>query len=253
MNKRIKKALRSALLFLCVVVFVLSTGKLIYSLYSGYKIQKEATKLESQIFEKNSYTTIDKAGINFKKLKEINPDAIAWIQIPNTTISHPVVYRVNDNSTYLTKDFNGNESVYGAIFLDGKNSSDFKDKVSFIFGHNVSTTLTLGEKTYFTGLYEYYKNPEYIKTHDKVLLNTPEENYEYTVLGAIHVNEFTKLYKTNFSSTDEFNSYLNMLSSSLNIDKSIFNDNTKLLVLSTCFEAVENTEDRLLLFAYKND
>ncbi len=251
MNKKIKEILRKVLLILCIIVFVLSTGKLIYSFYTGYKVKEEGHDLANEVIKKtDQYDTIDKVDVDFDKLQSRNSDTIAWIQIPNTTINYPIVYRQNDNNTYLNTNFDGNYSIYGTIFLDGYNKPDFNDRVSFLFGHNVSTTLTFGEKTYFTTLYDY-RDKTFLDEHNKVYINTKNDKYEYTVIGGLHVNEYTPLYKTSFLSDQEYNDYLDLLCSSLNIDRSMLSTSNKILILSTCLEARENTTERMLVFAYR--
>ena len=64
--------------------------------------------------------------VDFKALKKINPDIVAWIRIPDTSIDYPVV-QGNDDSYYLTHTFKKTEHVAGAIFLDSDNNADFSD------------------------------------------------------------------------------------------------------------------------------
>ena len=74
--------------------------------------------------------------VDFKALKKINPDIIAWIRIPDTSIDYPVV-QGNDDSYYLTHTFKKTEYVAGAIFLDSDNNADFSDDKNIIYGHNI--------------------------------------------------------------------------------------------------------------------
>ena len=74
--------------------------------------------------------------VDFKALKKINPDIIAWIRIPDTSIDYPVV-QGNDDSYYLTHTFKKTEHVAGAIFLDSDNNADFSDDKNIIYGHNI--------------------------------------------------------------------------------------------------------------------
>ena len=55
--------------------------------------------------------------IDFTPLLETNPDTIGWIRVPDTKIDYPIV-QSPDNQYYLHKDFEGNDSVYGTIYLD---------------------------------------------------------------------------------------------------------------------------------------
>ena len=74
--------------------------------------------------------------VDFKALKKINPDIIAWIRIPDTSIDYPVV-QGNDDSYYLTHTFKKTEHAAGAIFLDSDNNADFSDDKNIIYGHNI--------------------------------------------------------------------------------------------------------------------
>ena len=66
--------------------------------------------------------------VEFDRLKEENPDIIAWIRFDNDElgISYPVLYS-GDNKKYLRTDIYGNRHIAGCIFLEGLNQSDFSD------------------------------------------------------------------------------------------------------------------------------
>ena len=74
--------------------------------------------------------------VDFKALKKINQEIVAWIRIPDTSIDYPVV-QGNDDSYYLTHTFKKTEHVAGAIFLDSDNNADFSDDKNIIYGHNI--------------------------------------------------------------------------------------------------------------------
>ena len=42
-----------------------------------------------------------------------------------------------DNKEYLTKTFTESDNKLGAIFMDMRNTSDFSDKNTMIYGHNM--------------------------------------------------------------------------------------------------------------------
>ena len=69
--------------------------------------------------------------INFKALREVNPDVIGWIYSPNTTINYPVV-QGDDNAYYLKHLADGTENRNGCPFLDVQNRPDFTDDNSII-------------------------------------------------------------------------------------------------------------------------
>jgi sortase B len=74
--------------------------------------------------------------IDFDALLEINEDTVAWVSVPGTLIDYPVVVSM-DNYDYLERGFDGKKNWYGTPFMDMGNSSDFTDRNTVIYGHNV--------------------------------------------------------------------------------------------------------------------
>ena len=68
--------------------------------------------------------------------KTINDDMVAWITIDGTNIDYPVM-QSDDNVKYLNTDPFGDYSLAGSIFLDSRNSYDFSDSYSLIYGHHM--------------------------------------------------------------------------------------------------------------------
>ena len=92
---------------------------------------EDGTSKESPEDTENIYLQVDFAG-----LKKVNPDVIAWIQIPALDISYPVV-RGKDNDYYLHHMFDGQENKNGSIFVDYHNQPDFSDSNTIVYGHNM--------------------------------------------------------------------------------------------------------------------
>lgn len=55
-----------------------------------------------------------------------NPDCIGWIQIEGTVIDYPVMYRPSEENYYLHRDFNGEYSANGCLFLSEPVQSSYK-------------------------------------------------------------------------------------------------------------------------------
>ena len=73
--------------------------------------------------------------VDFDVLLQENPDTVAWIRFDEPSIiSYPVV-KSADNKEYLTKTFTESDNKLGAIFMDMRNTSDFSDKNTMIYGH----------------------------------------------------------------------------------------------------------------------
>ena len=74
--------------------------------------------------------------IDFEGLQAVNPDVIAWIDIPGLSISYPVV-QGTDNAYYLHHLFTGEYNSSGSIFADWHNQQDFTDPNTIVYGHNM--------------------------------------------------------------------------------------------------------------------
>lgn len=107
--------------------------------------------------------------VDFKELQAINPDIIAWVYIEDTNINYPVTW-CGDNSTYLNKNFRGDPTPVGCIFLEGVNSPAFDDVHSVLYGHRVNDGSMFHNIT-------RYKQQKFYDEHPLGLLITPECNY----------------------------------------------------------------------------
>ena len=78
------------------------------------KNQQELEDLQSNVETKK--TKNDNPHINWKKLKRINQDIIAWIKVPGTKIDYPILQGKEWNK-YLHKNYEGDYSYAGSIFI----------------------------------------------------------------------------------------------------------------------------------------
>ena len=117
---------------LMVLSFCVCTGFGIYFMYrEGVQEYEDLRTYVKETDEDEHTEGTDRSDgkqtvVDFKALKKINPDIVAWIRIPDTSIDYPVV-QGNDDSYYLTHTFKKTEHVAGAIFLDSDNNADFSD------------------------------------------------------------------------------------------------------------------------------
>lgn len=92
----------------------------------------------------NGYLQVDFAG-----LKKVNPDVIAWIQIPVLDISYPVVHG-KDNYYYLHHMFDGQENKNGSIgytysFPEPEDFQKFVNTVLSYSGYDIGVTVTASD------------------------------------------------------------------------------------------------------------
>ena len=74
--------------------------------------------------------------IDMEMLKEMNGDFRGWFYFPAVEVSYPVV-QGEDNNYYLKHSFEDEKSNSCSIFMDCGASSDWSDRNTFVFGHNM--------------------------------------------------------------------------------------------------------------------
>lgn len=218
----------SVVLVAAVCVFVFSLYQLVSMLvpyYSGGKIYDEIKDLAITADEDGSGFQVD-----FDALMKENSDTVAWIRFDEPAIiSYPVV-KSADNNEYLTKTFTANDNKLGAIFMDMRNSSDFSDRNTFIYGHHLNVG---GEM--FSELLEY-ESESFCKEHPNFYIYTPDGHVRtYTVFSAGVVKDTADNYKIEYASDAEYEEYLKLCQDSSNYTVDVeLNAQSQIVSLSTC-------------------
>lgn len=173
--------------------------------------------------------------IDFTALRKEGPDIVAWLDLPGTEISYPVVHRKGDNDYYLRRDIYGNYSKYGSLFIEDYNREDFGDNVTVIYGHNTSNGKMLGS------LQAIYANPSSIKSKGTINVYTPTAKKTYKIYAALITDDVHILANHDFSNKSEFDAYFNSLENTRTLTAN-FNEaykpeyGDKVLILSTCVD-----------------
>lgn len=228
------------ILITAVSVFLLSLYQIVMLLvpyYSGGQDYNEVKKRAIIHQEGNA----EEFQVDFKTLQEINSDAIAWIRFDEPSVINYPVVKSSDNNEYLTKTFSNHENKLGAIFLDMRSRSDFTDKNSVIYGHN----LNIGGEM-FSQLNEY-ASEEFCKQHPYFYIYTPDgKKRTYKVFSAAVVKESAENYEMTFATEKEYIEYLQMCKDSSNYQVDVTLEATsKIVSLSTCTNV--NEDERFLL------
>lgn len=123
-------------------------------------------------------TVLYTSPIDFEVLKSINPDIVGWIQIPWTAIDYPICWRADDNEYYMTHSAEGNKREFGAIMLDGSNSSAAEDHLVVLYGHHMRNG------TMFKDIVRY-TDADYLNDHKSIYLYFPDREERYSVIRTI--------------------------------------------------------------------
>ena len=138
--------------------------------------------------------------MDFAPLKEINPEIVGWIQADGTNIDYPVV-RAEDNEYYLEHLYNRQVNDHGAIFMDYRNSGDFSDKNTVIYGHH------MGNGTMFATLREY-RFQAFYDANPVMSLCTPEGDYRVELLCGTIEDGDHEFVRFEFDSDEDFMNYI---------------------------------------------
>lgn len=206
--------LRKVSIILCLVICLIFLG-----LFTLEFLDKK----EGETFYKNVLPSTNIKDIN--KLENEYEGATGYIDIPNTSISYPIM-QGEDNSYYLKHLPNGDRNKMGSIFLDYRNNG-FNDKNTIIYGHNFNNG------TMFSDLLNY-KSFEFYKNHSNYKIYTSDKVIEVAIF-AVYIADATKdELPINFESTD-FEDYLDMVleSNLINSEVSIDSEDN-LITLCTC-------------------
>ena len=220
-------------------------------LYSGYKIvcylidnknNRDLDEKTKQYIEINDQATkIDeKYEIDWAKLKNHNPNTVAYLKVNGTNIDY-IVVRGNDNSYYLRRTFDRTWNASGWIFGDYRNDFDGSDKNLIIYGHNTKDGSMFG--TLRNVLTEDWQSK---KENLKIELVTEKGKYIYEVFSTYIISP-EEYYITTYFGNIDFNNFVKEMASRYNKDYGVDLSNvSSILTLSTCSD---NLVDRVVLHA----
>ena len=193
----------------------------------------------------NGYTGQDRISY----WQSINPDVFAYIRIPGTNISYPVVQNTQDINYYLSLDIYKNYSKNGVIWTNpdthsGGTSATLSDN-TVLYGHNwtnYSANPAIGRPgdVMFAQLTAFqYENM--CRSYPYIYYSTPSEEMVFKIFA----NFYTDL-SFYYIGTDGYNSQI--ISEALQRSRCKFdvdvNANDKILTLSTCTRAYGKTNNQ---------
>ena len=230
-----------------VVVLVCSLVALGAIVYQYWAQQQAYSDLESHVsLSDDSNASLSDLTVDWKSLKEINPDVVAWIYIPGTPVNYPVV-QGKDNDEYLHRAFDGSTgwlASAGTIFLDSNNTSDLSDRNNALYGHNMN------DGSMFAALAQWENSDEF-NSHRDIYLLTPQGNYRLKSFAVVATTGDDAIVQTRFALESDYRAYIED-----KITRSIVqqtgtvleaSDIKQSLLLSTC--EYSKTDGRAVVFA----
>ena len=182
--------------------------------------------------------------VDFDSLLQINEDVVGWIYIDGTRINYPIV-QGEDNRHYVSTMVDGRVNGAGSIFLDYRNSADFSDKHTVIYGHNMRNG------TMFADILEY-KDPEFQAAHPMGMLMTPGGNCQFEVVAGYVASLADPAWQLEFVSDKDFEAWVEeTMSRSMIKGTTVPEPGDRIITLSTC--SYEFSEARFVLVCVVKD
>lgn len=248
-NNKKSNFMLNIVLIICIIVFIGAAGYLVNeNLIKPYFNDRELEEVqeivgdtgeaeeEEEIEKQNGEKTVVKVNDTVKsvrKLKETYPDIVGWIKIPNTDVHFPVVQSAPDDPEhYLYRNYKGEDTKYGSIFLDSLGSIEGDNQV--LYGHSMMDGRMFRCLLGFSDIETYKKSPV-------IQYDTFEEAGKWKIISVFKANTYYDQgepfnYIINgFGSDEEKMQYIYecMIRSTINTGVDV-TDSDRFLLLSTC-------------------
>ena len=168
--------------------------------------------------------------VDFDGLAEINSDVRAWIDIPGTDVSYPVV-QTADDEYYLSHSFDGRSNRAGSIFLDSRSDSSLTGRNTVIYGHRMNNGSMFGSLNRLSGA-------AYRREHEYIHLYIPGAalplTYQIFATWESPSSLDSLAYQVDFPDADAYSEWLNDLESRSFLTDLTLSPDDQILTLSTC-------------------
>lgn len=166
--------------------------------------------------------------VDFESLQAINEDIVGWLYIGALDLSYPIV-QGDDDDYYLHRTFEKQYNFAGSIFVEAKNSDDFSDPNTIVYGHNMKNGSMFGTLRTILSQNLYEENPYF-------WILTPDGDHKYQMFSLHVVKTGGEVY-TLFEGTDEtFVEWAESMQeqSAADLEDVTFDTDSKIATLSTC-------------------
>lgn len=201
---------RLALIIAITCVFFASAGILFADWYGDRIGSIRASSVAALYSRSSEEHGSDRILPEFGELCAQNPDTAGRISIAGTPLNH-IVVQAENNEYYLRRDFYGNYSKGGTVFLDFRSEIDPRSKSIIVYGHNLGG----GSEAMF-GTLRGYRKLSYYREHPVIRFDTLYENgVSYKIFAVVLLDADKEAYEagefklvTAFASGESFLEYI---------------------------------------------
>ncbi len=183
--------------------------------------------------------------IDFEALRALNPDIYAWLTIPNTDISYPLLQSAEDDAYYLDHNSDKQYSANGALFSEHQyNGLELTDPVTLIYGHHMKSGAMFGN------LQMLFSDPAFFEENETFTVYTPDAELTYGVFAAVPYPGDHTLYSNDFSKDAVFEVFFDGIFSTRDLGARFREEyapvpGDRVMILSTCL--IGNNTNRFLV------
>lgn len=165
--------------------------------------------------------------LDLQALREVNPDVVGWILIPDTVINYPLM-QGEDNNYYLERTWDQKSNAMGSIFLEQLSSPDLTDPNTIIYGHNMN------DGSMFACL-RNYREQAFWDAHPYVYILSDFGVYRYEIFSSYVASIKSNTYGVEFPTESSWLRFLEKALEDSVIDTGVQPEPTdRVLTLSTC-------------------
>lgn len=210
-----------------ILIIALTFG--VYSLWDSQQVYEAADSANYTAYRPEVNDTL-----SFEELQQINPEVIGWLTVNDTPIDYPIT-QTDNNEKYVNTNAEGQYTLSGSVFLDYRNSSNFDDFNSILYGHHMEKKLMFGSLSDFADK-KYFDSHEY----GNLFFNGANHGVEFFALvltDAYNDNMFSPAIREK-EHQQEFIDYL--FSNAKHLRNTSVTTEDNLLLLSTCTNDITN-------------
>lgn len=220
----------------CKVVVIITFAVLFVETFRLYHLLEYPQRQK----EEEVFRALDSQKYKINDLIKQNRDIVGWIEIPETTISYPIMQTKSNPDFYLDHNFYRAYSFYGTPYLDSR--CDLNSTNLFIYGHNINRRRMFGALLNYT-------SREFYRKHKRIHFIMKDSEAWYEIVAVVKCDGFSPWYAfVNAKDEEEYAAKIKFI-----ISNSIFQcdadsgsklfrgKSRQLLTLSTCGNHGENS------------
>ena len=177
--------------------------------------------------------------------QRLNPHVIAWLDIPDTSISYPILLHPTEDNYYLNINIDGSYGYPGCIYINSMEGRDFGTFNTVIYGHNMANG------TYFGSL-KNYNDADFRDAHREIDIYTPTEKHRYEIFTVVTYDDryITDKYDDAFQS-DRLAFLRSLADFGATLPEEAISIDGHIVTLSTCVGGMPS--NRLLVVALEKE